>query len=202
MKRLLHIAIWLLTATLLASCEEEGDVFTTQQNSIEKYLTSTRRMVAEEQIGDVIEDNPPFYSTFGRYAYRHIVNYYEAGRDEWSVIEPGDRVEIEFNAYLFSGSEPSISNVYWSNIPATISKVEASNNNPYADLDWSEEPLSFVIGNGEVVKGVDEALIGCHDQDSVQVYMTYTMAYDKRLVGTVPKRSSIAWYMKIVNVIK
>lgn len=202
MKRGFYIMITAFALALCASCNEEGDVFTTQQSNIVKYLTSTRRLIAEEEIGNVIEDNPPFYSTFGRYAFRHIPNFYEQGRDEWSVIEHGDRVEIEFNAYVFEGSEPSINSVYWSNIPTTISKIESSKTNPYVDLDWAETPLSFVVGKGEVIKGLDEALVGCHDQDSVQIYMTYTMAYDKQVVGTVPKRASVAWYMKIVNVIK
>ena len=202
MKRGFYIMITAFALGLCASCNEEGDVFTTQQSNIVKYLTSTRRLIAEEEIGNVIEDNPPFYSTFGRYAFRHIPNFYEQGRDEWSVIEHGDRVEIEFNAYVFEGSEPSINSVYWSNSPTTISKIESSKTNPYVDLDWAETPLSFVVGKGEVIKGLDEALVGCHDQDSVQIYMTYTMAYDKQVVGTVPKRASVAWYMKIVNVIK
>ena len=202
MKRLFYIAVATFAGLLYTSCNEDTDVFATQNDSLVKYLTSNRRLIAEEEIGSVIEDNPLFYSTFGRYTYRYIPNYYSEERNEWSTVEAGDRVEIEFNAYIFNGSEPSINDLYWSNIPATISKVESSKTNPYVDLNWAETPLSFVVGAGEVIQGLDEAMVGCHDQDSVQVYMTYTMAYGKHLIGTVPKQSSVAWYMKIVNVIK
>ena len=102
MKKFLTILILLAT---LAGCKQE-DTLLSERDKIEKYLTS-RRMVADTELGNVIEDNPAFYSVFGRYAYRHIVNYYDAGREDKPVVEWGDRLEIRFDAYTFTGSEPS-----------------------------------------------------------------------------------------------
>ncbi|MBQ7856755.1 MAG: FKBP-type peptidyl-prolyl cis-trans isomerase [Alistipes sp.] len=203
MKRLLYISVMVL-AMLAAGCADDEDYFTSQQDTLVRYLESSRRLVAEAEVPNVIEENPKFYTTFGRSTYRYIPNYYEEGREDWATVEVGSTVEIIFDAYVFSGSEPSTSAtaLYWSNIPTTISRIENSSSNKQVSLTWSTEPLSFKVGNGDVIEGLDQALVGCHDQDSVQLYMSYNMAYGKQLVGTVPKKSAVAWYIKILNVIK
>lgn len=203
MKRIFGIAVTAVAAlVVLCGCDDKEDIFTSQQTSIVRYLTSTRRLIAESEIDNVVEDNPAFYTEIGRSAYRHIQNYYEDGRDGRLEIEYGDSLQIAFDAYVFSGSEPATSNVYWSNIETTISKLVADNGNSFAQLNWSTEPLAIKLGSTEMIKGVEQALAGCREQDSVQVYMTYNMAYGKKLLGTVPKNSSVAWYIKILNVTK
>ena len=195
MKKFLAI---LFLLPLLVSCEQE-DTLLSERDKIEKYLTSSRRMVEKSEVGNVIEDNPAFYEIFGRYAYRHIANYYDEGREDKPVVEWGDKVEIRFDAYTFTGSEPAISNLYWSNIHETILEVGDKSN---YTLDWSEEPLTIVLGQTEILEGLELTLPGCHEADSVQVYMTSNLAYGKNLVGVVAKNSMIAWYMKIEKVTK
>lgn len=195
MKKFLAI---LFLLPLLVSCEQE-DTLLSERDKIEKYLTSSRRMVEKSEVGNVIEDNPAFYEIFGRYAYRHIVNYYDEGREDKPVVEWGDKVEIRFDAYTFTGSEPAISNLYWSNIHETI--VDVGDKSNYT-LDWSEEPLTIVLGQTEILEGLELTLPGCHEADSVQVYMTSNLAYGKKLIGVVPKNSMVAWYMKIEKVTK
>ena len=195
MKKFLTILILLAT---LAGCKQE-DTLLSERDKIEKYLTSSRRMVADTELGNVIEDNPAFYSVFGRYAYRHIVNYYEAGREDRPVVEWGDRLEIRFDAYTFTGSEPSTSAIYWSNDAETIQELGKKSGNT---LDWSTEPLAITLGTTAILEGLERALPGCHEADSVQVYMTSNLAYGKHLVGVVPKNSMVAWYIKIEKVTK
>ena len=195
MKKFLTILILLAT---LAGCKQE-DTLLSERDKIEKYLTSSRRMVADTELGNVIEDNPAFYSVFGRYAYRHIVNYYDAGREDKPVVEWGDRLEIRFDAYTFTGSEPSTSAIYWSNDAETIQELGKKSGNT---LDWSTEPLTITLGTTAILEGLERALPGCHEADSVQVYMTSNLAYGKQLVGVVPKNSMVAWYMKIEKVTK
>ncbi len=195
MKKILTI---LFLLPLLVGCKEE-DTLLTERDKIEKYLTS-RNIVAEESIGEVIEDNPAFYSTFGRYAYRHIVNYYDAGREDRPIVEWGDKVQIKFfNAYIFSGSEPSTSAIYWSNIPEVIENLGDRSGNT---LDWPTEPLTITLGTTRILEGLERTLAGCHEADSVQVYMTSNLAYGKELIGVVPKNSMVAWYMRIEKVTK
>lgn len=200
-KRLIYMAM-LVASALMYGCENDVDMLTNQKDQIVKYLTNSRRMVAQEEVGSVIEDNPPFYTAFGQSVYRHITNYYEAGRDEWSEVGDNSSVKIEFAAYTFSGTEPTINDLYWSNIPAVISEFESKSGHNYSDLIWSDEPVVVQLGRGEVIDGLAAALVGCRDQDSVQVYMTSEAAYGKQIIGSVPKNSSVAWYIKILNVIK
>ena len=195
MKKLLAI---LFLLPLLVACEQE-DTLLSERDKIEKYLTSSRHMVSESEVGDVIENNPDFYSVFGRYAYRHIVNYYDEGRDERPVVEMGDNIEIRFNAYTFTGSEPTLANLYWSNIHETI--IDVGDKSNYT-LDWSTEPLAIKLGSTEILEGLELALPGCREADSVQVYMSSNLAYGKKLIGVVPKNSMVAWYMKIEKVTK
>lgn len=193
-----HFLTILFLLPLLVSCEQE-DTILSERDKIEKYLTSSRRMVSESEVGDVIENNPDFYSVFGRYAYRHIVNYYDEGRDERPVVEMGDNIEIRFNAYTFTGSEPTLSNLYWSNIHETI--IDVGDKSNYT-LDWPTEPLAIKLGSTEILEGLELALPGCREADSVQVYMSSNLAYGKKLIGVVPKNSMVAWYMKIEKVTK
>lgn len=196
MKKFLTI---LFLLPLLVGCKEE-DTLLTERDKIEKYLTSSRRMVAEEQLGEVIEDNPAFYSTFGRYAYRHIVNYYDAGREDRPVVNWGDEIELWFNAFTFTGAEPSVtSNLYWSNIPEVIEQVGKKSENT---LIWSGEPLRIKLGTTPMLAGLEYALPGCHEADSVQVYMTSNLAYGKNLVGVVEKNAMVAWYIGIKKIVK
>ena len=195
MKKFLTI---LFLLPLLASCSNE-DTLLTERDKIEKYLTSNRHMVAEENRGDVIQSEPAFFSTFGRFAYRHIVNYYEEGREDRPIVEWGDKLQIRFTAYTFTGSEPSTSAIYWSNDPEVIDQLGKKSGNT---LDWSSEPLHLTLGTTEIIEGLERVLPGCHEVDSVQVYMTSNLAYGKHLVGVVPKMSMLAWYIRIEKVTK
>ena len=196
MKKFLTI---LLLLPILVGCNNE-DTLLTERDKIEKYLTSSRRMVAEESVGDVIENEPAFYSTFGRYAYRHIVNYYEKGREDKPTVDWGDEIEIIFNAYTFTGSEPNtLTNLYWSNIPEVIEKVGDKSDNT---LNWSAEPLKIRLGTTAIVEGLERTLPGCREADSVQIYMTSNLAYGEHLVGVVEKNSMLAWYIRILKVTK
>ena len=195
MKKILSI---LFLLPLLVGCNNE-DILLTERDKIEKYLTSSRVLVPEEELGNTIEEEPQFYSTFGRYAYRYIVNYYDADRENRPTVEWGDRVEIRFNAYTFSGSEPSTSAIYWSNVPTIIKQLGDKST---GTLDWSTEPLSITLGSTKILDGLEFTLPGCHEADSVQVFMTSSLAYGKQLIGNVPKNSMVAWYMKIEKVTK
>ena len=201
MKRLIYMTMG-VAALFLGGCNNDVDMLTSQKDAIVKYLTSSRRLIAQEEIGSVIEENPAFYTAFDQSVYRHITNYYAADRNEWAEVDEKSTIVINFNAYTFTGSEPNMQSIYWSNIPTTISSIEASNNHQYDKLIWEDKPMTIQLGRGHTIKGLETALIGCRDQDSVQVYMTSNVAYGKQLIGSVPKNSSVAWYIKILNVIK
>ena len=104
MKRLIYIIVALVWMT---GCEKEGeDITLTQMQRIESYLTSshTPRLISYENLGEYMDDNTPpeFYETFGRAAYRYIVNYYEAGRLARPEVMHGSTISLTYSAYDFT----------------------------------------------------------------------------------------------------
>ncbi len=195
MKKFLTILFLLAFA---AGCEKE-DLLLSERDKIEDYLVKSRHMVDKSNVGDVIVEYPAFYEIFGRFAYRHIVNYYDEGREDRAVIGMGDKIELTFfNAYTFTGSDPQQSAIYWSNVPEIISSID--NKTSGNTLDWPSEPLTITLGKTEILEGLEVSLPGCRDADSVQVYMTSNLAYGKQVIGSVPKNSMVAWYMKIKKI--
>ena len=60
--------------------------------------------------------------------------------------------------------------------------------------------MTIKIGQTNIIKGVTTSLIGCREGDVVEAYMTLDAAYDDRVVGVVPKNSSVAWFYTIDSV--
>lgn len=200
MKNGLYI-ILIVALAFIVSCKGDDDtVKENQKNSIVKYLENNRRLIPVERKDSVIEENPKFYSYFGDKAYFHVPTFYDSLRESKREIFAGNVVKLRFTAYVFSSSEPDISSAYWSNDSLVINRLQNSAKLAPVELNWSKEPLEVVVGSGTIIRGVDEALIGCRDQDSLQVYMSFNMAYGKNIIGIVPKRSAVAWYIKILGV--
>ncbi len=51
---------------------------------------------------------------------------------------------------------------------------------------------SVRVGGGSFVEGVELSLPGCREKDTVEVYMTYNMAYGDALINFIPEQSPIA----------
>ena len=81
----------------------------------------------------------------------------------------------------------------------TILKLQQQSD---SKLEWSIEPLKVTLGETDMIEGLELALEGCREKDSVQVYMTSNLAYGRKNLGSVPKNSMVAWYMKIEKVTK
>jgi hypothetical protein len=175
MKKFLTI---LFLLPLLASCSNE-DTLLTERDKIEKYLTSSRHLIAEEEKDSVIEEEPAFYTVFGRFAYRHIVNYYDEGREDKPIVEWGDKLQIRFTAYIFTGNEPSKSAIYWSNEPEIINELGKTGDNT---LDWSTEPLHITLGTTDIIEGVERALqarLEGQEDPTISLHCDKTVAIDE-----------------------
>lgn len=185
------------------SCKkDEDDTLSKQQTSITSYLRNNRRMVEEKELPQVLEENPPFYTQLSLDLYRTIPNYYDKERKERKDVTVGSEIEVNLNAYIFTSGEPQLAALYWCNNPAMIYLIKNGTPNPFVTLDWPREPISVTVGRKEVIRGVDEALVGCKELDSVQVYMTFQKAYGSNIIGVVPKKSAVAWYIKILRVLE
>ena len=199
MKNVWYIAV--IAVLLLAGCQQKEDLMTKQQTSIVRYLESGHipRLISEDAANDSLDENPPYYTVLGRKAYRYIATQYDEGRDELIPIEPGDMVDIRFDAYVFNYT--SLTNVapYWSNRDETIARLIATGGHLDPEY-WSKEPLRLKAGSNDTLYGVSQSLVGCCEGDEVEVYMTYDAAYGSAIVGMVPKESPVAWLFTIEKV--
>lgn len=197
--RILTVAFFMLGV----ACENETDTtLTSQQDSISKYLKSSHqpRLIPEAEIGSSLDDQPQYYSQWGLDIYRYIATMYAEGRDQAKVIESGNRVKITYTAYLFKGSSPSIDNMYATNDPNSITKLQESGLN--TEYEWSTEPFEFTLGTGEILESLETALEGCREGDSVEIYLTFEAAYGKSYIGKIPSETSVVWFIDIVSVEK
>lgn len=198
------VAITVLSGVLmLTGCKQDEDTLTTQQTSIVNYLESshTPRLMSEKEAEESIDENPEYYTSYGNNTYRYVATMYAEGRDTWILVEPGDKVEIYFDAYVFNYSSLANTMPYWSNREETIAALEETGGGLDPEF-WKTDPLVLEAGNPDLMEGLRSALTGCREGDSVEVYMTYAAAYGSGIVGLVPKESPVAWLFTIEKVTK
>lgn len=190
---------WFVAAilvVLLAGCNDEEDAVGSQRQNIVRYLTSSHepRLIAESDVENSLEFQPLFYEQVDYNVYRYIATYYDEGRDARQEVKWGDQVQLTYVGYRFTGSQPQLNTVYTTNDESVLAQLkEAGLNIDY----WNTEPLTIILGRSDIIKGVEISLQGCRLGDLVEVYMTYEAAYDKNVVGVLPKESSIAWIYTI-----
>lgn len=202
MKRLMYIVMALVLA---AGCEKEGeDITLTQMQRIESYLTSshTPRLISYDNLDQYMDDTTPpqFYNTFGRAAYRYIVNYYDAGRSARPEVSRGSTITVTYTVYDFTSYRaPSLSMLISTNDPEMEQQMADAGwtlgDNPF----FTFAPLTLRVGSGQIVSGVDAALAGCREGDEVEIYCTGSTAYGESLVGTVPQNTPLYWHI-VINV--
>lgn len=191
-----------LFAMALVACSNDNDsVLTSQQDNISRYLTTSHqpKLIPESDIPNSLDNEPQFYTNWGLDIYRYIATYYAEGREDKAVVERGSQIAITYKAYLFNGSKPTNENLYATNDAAMIAELEAEGLN--TSYEWTTEPMVVTLGRGEILPGLETALIGCSEGDSVEIYLTYNVAYGKHYVGFVPAKSSVMWYIDINSVL-
>ena len=189
----------ILCLMLAVGCADSDDIADTQRTNIERYLTSSHvpRLINVTEVENSLERNPAFYERIDYSLYRYIATYYDAGRVSKPAIKQGDEVTITFTAYVFTGAAPTLASVYMTNDQSVINALgQMGLNTDY----WEAEPLTIKIGQTNIIKGVTTSLIGCREGDVVEAYMTLDAAYDNKVVGVVPKGSSVAWFYTIDSV--
>lgn len=192
-----------LAATLVVSCSNETDTtLNNQQKNISNFLKNSHqpRLVPEEEIGNSLDDEPKFYTSWGLDIYRYISTYYAEGRDSWTEIEAGDRVAITYSAYVFKNGKPTLSDLFATNDETLIAELEALGLN--TTYEWTTEPFEATIGSGDLLEGLEIALEGCREGDNVEIYLTFESGYGNKYVGMVPPKSSQMWIIDIKSVTK
>ena len=199
-KRIYTAVTAICVALMMFACSNDTDtVLTTQQKSIETYLTGSHnpRLIEEYLVPESTEENPAFYTQWNLNIFRYITTYYSKGRDNWPVIERGTTFDIMYTAYIFKNGAPSITDMYATNIEANIKELYKG----YDDESniWSTEPMRITLGRDTLVGGLSTALEGCRIGDTVEVYLTYDAAYGKQYIGFIPSKSAVMWEITILE---
>lgn len=204
MKRLYNVVVVVvvaLAAAFVVSCSNENDsVLTNQQSKISSYLTSSHqpRLIPESEVSASLDSEPQFYTQWGLDIYRYIATYYDEGRDEWQEVTSRSTIKIVYTAYVFPNAKPTIANMYATNDPDSIAELEKLGLN--TEYEWTTDPMVVTLGKEEILPGLETALVGCREGDSVEIYLTYDEAYGKHYVGMVPAKSAVVWFIDIVDV--
>ncbi len=193
--------ILLFALLLLVGCSDvDLDLLEDQQEDIVSFLTSSHSptLIAESDLAESLEYQPAFYTTTGTTVYRYIADWYNADRDAQREVVMGDTLYITFWCYDFSSySTPSSSYLLYTNDPLyEDAYIEAGLNVEY----WDFSPKEIVLGSGDILKSIETALIGCREGDSVELYLTYNMAYGSEWIGLSSLEESIAFFCTIDSI--
>lgn len=191
-----------LALLIFAGCsKEDEDVLPKQRERMVSYLESTHapRLVAEEVVESGTEQ--PFYTMLGSTVYRYIDGYYNPDRAARKEVTATSKVTIIFSAYQFNfqnikteGSNRTIP--YYSNDPL-LKEFFFSDKVGLTPGAWDFEPLVIDLEKESVIKGLRHALIGCREQDRVEAYMTYNMAYGDHYLNIIGKQQPIAYFFTV-----
>ncbi len=189
-----------LLSLLVVGCNGvDTELLESEQKKMVSFLTSKHnpRLIAESEVKDALEEDPAFYTEVGRYAYRFIQDYYNADRESQEVLEQGDKIAITFWCHDFSSyAVPSNSNLYYTNDEQyRQGLIEAGLNVEY----WSFEPKVITLGSGDILSGIESALVGCRVGDTVEVYLSSNLAYGDKWVGVTNLQAPMAFICKIAN---
>lgn len=192
----------LVVATLFSCNDELDNKLVQQQNGIANYLKGSHqpRLIPESELSTSFDENPPFYTQWGLDIYRYIATYYDEGRAEKLEIDNGDIVALKYTAYIFRNSKPQTADMFATNKQESIDELKALGLN--TSYEWTTDPHIAKIGNKELLQGLETALKGCREGDSVEIYLTFESGYGNKYIGMVPNKSAIVWYVDIVSVEK
>ena len=193
----------LCMALVVVACNNETDTtLTQQQTAIESYLKNTHqpRLIPEEEVVNSLDEQPQFYTRWGLDIYRYIATYYDEERANKPQIGRGTTFEITYTAYIFSNGQPTVANMYATNDAESLTKLENAGLN--TSYEWTTEPMRITLSSDALIPGLETALDGCREGDTVEIYLTFREAYGNNYIGKVPSKSSVAWFIKITDVIE
>jgi FKBP-type peptidyl-prolyl cis-trans isomerase 2 len=68
--------------------------------------------------------------------------------------------------------------------------------------EWTTDPMRITLGSDSLISGLETALEGCREGDTVEIYLTYNEAYGNNYIGKVPSNSSVVWFIQITDIIE
>ena len=141
-----------LALAALVSCSDEEDILPQQQEKIVSYLTRshTPTLLSEQDAAQSLDNDPPYYSTFGNTTYRYIADVYDEERLTRPEVSEGSRVELTFSLYDFTAySTPKPNECLYSNDTTIINRLVEGGLNPryWVECDLYGVPLRTSSGS-------------------------------------------------------
>ena len=159
---------------LLSSCNEKPQpVAQLSDSQLKESLERANRYMANDEEED-------------------IQNYVQ--RHQWDMVSTGTGMRYQI---VKAGTGPTIE-------PGQLVTMEYVLYDIFGDVVYSsdnEGPMRFVVGQGGVVAGVDEAICHLHQGDVAHVIVPSHLGYG--LIGdqkSVPSRATLIYTLKIVEV--
>ncbi|MDR1343412.1 MAG: FKBP-type peptidyl-prolyl cis-trans isomerase [Prevotellaceae bacterium] len=162
---------FLLTLAVAPSCKDD-DTEEKQRESIERYITATLRAEVDEKDG-----------------VYYVPRSVDSSPDRVPV-EPGDMVELEYEAMTLSGVLFAASNdsTAWRNglepYPGGGNRAEVE------------------VGSGKLIAGLDRGLLRMALGEQALLLFPFTLGYGNEHVGLVPSQSALIFNVLVTKVDK
>ena len=195
MGNLMRERFWIacLVVLFVAGCSKMEDYVASERTAIERYLSGQKIYDRAEA-----DDNPTGevrrYYDYQNGVYKFTANESRLDRPE-EIAEVGDSVTFYFLAYTFGSSPGSL---FWTNRAYAIEQYMPNLNPAY----WSTDPLRVKVGDGSILKGMENALPNSREGDSIAVFMTADLAYGKKQNGVVPAYTALMVVLSIEKITK
>lgn len=184
----------------LAACSSAQDAVDTARTAITRYLTGQgiyeRNFVPDDSETTTVSG---YYDIVGG-AFRFIENEDREGRNTQPEIVEGSLVEFWFDARIFSSNFAN-SATFYTNIESQI-KALAGTNYEFNTEFWPMVPLRIRIGEGTILKSLENALLSCRQGDKMQIYLTSDIGFGDRKVGIVPGGSTLVYQISDIVVLE
>ncbi|KAM9982206.1 hypothetical protein ACTFIZ_006744 [Dictyostelium cf. discoideum] len=85
----------------------------------------------------------------------------------------------------------------------TVHYTGKLNNKEGKKFDSSRDrstPFSFVLGNGQVIKGWDEGVLNKKEGDLIELTIPPEFGYGDRAIGPIPARSTLFFEVELLKV--
>ena len=163
----------------VSACNKKGEIFEQQMDTIRSWVESRN-------------ENGSAYTEIMSGVFRDIV-YPEDGRGT-PLAERGDSLYLMYEVYKFSTSfsETSTGDLIYTNKPERMPDR----------VEWNRDTLRIVLGDGKLMKGVEESLAESAPGDLVMVVMTSGNAYGDHTVQQLPPNTPVAWRVNVEKVIE
>ena len=176
-KYILGAVIAALVVVAMVGCEASDTFAPKQRVQIESFLAQ----------------NSLEYRLTSDSVYVHTA-YNPLPDGEQTVIQRGDRVEYNFEAYTFNGRPSTLP--YYTNKEWLAEQLGDVIDTSF----WDFEPVSVRLGSDHILKGLESALPTCRKGDSLVVFLTSSNAYGDCHLGVVPANTALMMVLNILDV--